>query len=166
MHVMRNSLPSTLVPNKYYLYLLNLCKNAQITVYQNQRIYMELSKEHDKLCASLTDAKKMQDRNKLFAVISHEIKIPLNLIQGFSKEIEDYKPDVPSEAKAIAKHISEASSHILDILSELLELFRLKSNNYWTIRCSPMDLHAFWATTCEKVNASECMWSWYTTSNV
>ncbi len=123
----------------------------QICVYKSSIILDELSKEHDKHCAVLSDAQKMRNEAKLVALISHEIKTPLNVIQGFSKEIEEYHPVVPSEAKFFAKQISEASSHILDILSELLELFRLNSGQYWVIRHSPMDLHAFWGTTCQKV---------------
>ncbi len=126
---------------------------VQISVYRNKIIIDELSKEHRKLCRAVKDAEKIQNEAELFAVISHEIKTPLNVIQGFSKEIEEYRPAVPSEANSFAKHISEASSHILDIISELLLLFQLKKSRgeFWSIRHRPIDLHAFWRTTCEKV---------------
>ncbi len=123
----------------------------QVSVYRNKFIFHEISKEHDKLCRALEDEEEIRNEAKLFALISHEIKTPLNVVLGFSKEIEEYHPAVPSEAKYFATHISEAASYILDILSDLLEHFRLKSGEYWTIRTSPMDLHKFWALTCQKV---------------
>ncbi len=70
-------------------------------------------------------------------------------------EIMNYD-NVPADAQFLARQISEASTHILTILSDLLDHFRLKLSEYWIIRSVPMDVRLFWFKTCSKVWI-ECM---------
>ncbi len=111
--------------------------------------------EEEKLKVALSNAEDIRNGAKLFATISHELKTPLNVIQGFSQEILEY-PKVPPEVKFFAEQISEASSHIINILSDLLEHFRLNLAEYWVIRRVPMDVRLFWSKTCRKVWNFKC----------
>ncbi len=122
----------------------------QITVQKYRKIYLELMREDEKLYVALRNAEDIKKEAKLFASISHELKTPLNVIQGFSTEITEYE-GVPPEAHFYAKQISEASAHILTILSDLLENFRLHMTSFWIVRNVPVDLHLFWSKTCHKV---------------
>ncbi len=125
----------------------------QITVHCNRKVYNELMAEDEKLHIALRNAEEIRNDTQFFASISHELKTPLNVIQGFSMEIMKYD-GVPLDVQFFAKQISEASTHILTIVSDLLEHFRLKLSEYWIIRSVPMDVHLFWSKTCHKV------WIW------
>lgn len=70
-------------------------------------------------------------KSALLATMSHELRTPLNSIIGFSDLIRNLKVEAQSVEKGIdyATHISNAGRHLLEIVSDVLDLSRIESGS-------------------------------------
>ncbi len=113
-------------------------------------LYANKLVKQEEVLKTLLDVQNLLTETQVFHRMQHEIKTPLHVVQGFSKELEAY-PGLQDEPRTFAHHISESSSHILAVLSDLSDFFEVNS----AIKYEPelvIDLHHLWSTTCEKVS--------------
>jgi two-component system cell cycle sensor histidine kinase PleC len=70
-------------------------------------------------------------KSSLLATMSHELRTPLNSIIGFSDLIRNLKAEVQSVEKSIgyATHIASAGRHLLEIVSDVLDLSKIESGS-------------------------------------
>ncbi len=121
----------------------------KVLVTRFHELYADKVAKQKEVLKTLTDVQNLLTETQAFQRMRHEIKTPLHVVQGFSKELEAY-PGLQNEPRTFAHHISESSSHILAVLSDLSDFFEVNSAK----ECEPelvIDLHHLWCTTCEKV---------------
>jgi anti-sigma regulatory factor (Ser/Thr protein kinase) len=71
-----------------------------------------------------------QAKSQFLAAMSHELRTPLNAILGFSEVIRDQSvgPLVSSTYRGYASDIHNAGSHLLAIVSDILDMARIEAN--------------------------------------
>jgi signal transduction histidine kinase len=79
-------------------------------------------------------------KSSLLAVVSHEVRNPLNAVLGFADLLKDMELD--SEALEYVGHINDSGKHLLGILDDLLDQARLESGAV-TLELRPFDLKKF-----------------------
>ncbi len=93
-------------------------------------------KEREKVLAMARDAAESANRlkSKFLATMSHELRTPLNAILGFSEVIRDHvlgdgeKPW--KKYREYAGSIHDSGSHLLLLISEVLDLSKIESGLY------------------------------------
>tara|TARA_R110001592_G_scaffold240929_2_gene501288 strand:+ start:120397 stop:121884 length:1488 start_codon:yes stop_codon:yes gene_type:complete len=65
-------------------------------------------------------------KNEFLSSMSHELRTPLNAIMGFAQLMEVDTP-TPQENKAWAGYIMDASKHLLHLVSQVLNLSKIES---------------------------------------
>ncbi len=68
-----------------------------------------------------------QFRNRFFASISHEIRTPMNAVHGIS-EILSHSENLPEEDLMLIRSLGKSSSHLLGLISDLLDLSKLEED--------------------------------------
>lgn len=123
--------------NQLDIYLLTLFANFVWHIIQRKEAIEELrnnskrlSKAKKVLRESERHLKKMNaTKDKLFSIISHDLKSPFNAILGCSGLLYDNIEDLePSEMRQIAKSIYDASEANFSLLSNLLDWSRTQTN--------------------------------------
>lgn len=68
-------------------------------------------------------------KSRFLATMSHELRTPLNSILGFSEIIRDEKLGTLGDTRYVeyAGHIHESGEHLLDLISDILDLSRVES---------------------------------------
>ena len=81
-----------------------------------------------------------QTKSELLAVISHDLRTPLNSIIGYAQLLQMGIPDVlpPKTAERVIR-IQTAAQHQLYLIDELLSFARLDSHHE-DVRCRDVDL--------------------------
>ncbi len=121
-----------------------------VLVTRFRELYVNKVAKQEEVLKTLLDVQNLLTEAQVFQRMRHEIKTPLHVVQGFSKELEAY-PGLQDEPRTFAHHISESSSHILAVLSDLRDFFEVNSAiKYERDPC--IDLHHLWLTTCQKVS--------------
>ncbi len=72
---------------------------------------------------SLLDARKLEEWNRMSAVVTHEINNPLTAIQNFMFLIQNH-PSAPDDVKIMAEHAAEEVQRIGSIARSTLGFFR------------------------------------------
>ncbi len=81
-------------------------------------------------------------KDKLLSIIAHDLKNPLNALIGFSELYSDEENEIPlEEVKSFARTINEISKSSFNLLENLLNWARLKTNNI-TAEKETIDLFA------------------------
>ncbi len=127
-----------------------LSSPTKVLVTRFRQLYANKAAKQEEVLKTLLDVQSLLTETQVFQRMRHEIKTPLHVVQGFSKELEAY-PGLQDEPRTFAHHISESSSHILDVLSDLRDFFEVNSA-IKSERHPCIDLHHVWLTTCQKVS--------------
>jgi two-component system cell cycle sensor histidine kinase PleC len=71
-------------------------------------------------------------KSAFLATMSHELRTPLNAIIGFSDLIANLKAEPQSVDKGIdyASHISRAGRHLLEVVSDILDISKIESGSF------------------------------------
>lgn len=80
-----------------------------------------------------------QSQQEFIANVSHDLKTPLTIIQGFSQALVEGVTDDPETARRAAKTIHEESLRMGRLVDQLLDLARLESGQV-EIRREPLNL--------------------------
>ena len=92
------------------------------------------------ILASITDVTKIRElehiKSQLLGIVSHELKLPLTTIFGYSEMLVDY---LEGEPKHFASEILAQTKRLNRLIENLLDLERIESGQY-TIRRFPLDL--------------------------
>jgi len=110
------------------IFLINILKD--ITRSQRYRQDLELANAYSE---SLLNSKE-----QLMLSLTHDLKSPLNSIIGFTGFMEQ-DPELSSRLRKYLQNISSASKHILKLVTDLLDLARLKTGKLAVDRI-PFDL--------------------------
>lgn len=69
-------------------------------------------------------------KSTFLSSMSHELRTPLNAILGFGQLMAlDQKEPLPAQHRKYLDHILNAGSHLLDLVSDLLELARIETGD-------------------------------------
>src|SRR5438067_12536350 len=66
-------------------------------------------------------------KSEFLANMSHELRTPLNAIIGFSELIQHLGASNPSKNVEYAANISDAGRHLLDVISDILDISKIES---------------------------------------
>ncbi|MEO6052863.1 MAG: PAS domain S-box protein, partial [Chthoniobacterales bacterium] len=96
----------------------------------------EERRREEKLSAALTQEKELSEKarsgerakSEFLAVMSHEVRTPLNGILGFS-ELLAQTPDLPLESKDYVQIITSSGHSLLRILDDILDFSRLEADH-------------------------------------
>lgn len=108
-------------------------------------LVMDISRRKDVenalLSARLDAEKANRAKSEFLSHMSHELRTPLNAILGFAQLLEA-DPDNPVSAtqNENIQQILRAGWHLLDLISEVLDLARIESGRL-NVENQPMDLH-------------------------
>jgi signal transduction histidine kinase len=77
-------------------------------------------------------------KDQFLASVSHEIRNPINVIQGFTNMLESERP--PEEVEQALKAIKRNVSHLLTIVNDVLDLAKAEANELRLeqVPCSPV----------------------------
>ena len=70
--------------------------------------------------------KELEDRNMLFAALSHDMRTPLNSIIGFTDLLRS-ENDMPASQKDSLDSIAYSGSILLELINDLLDFFKLEA---------------------------------------
>ena len=111
--------------------------------------YFEDSTEVHELHLARQSAAMAQAANRakteFLSHMSHELRTPLNAVMGFAQllQIDDIDPLSPNQRRRVAL-IHEAGDHLLQMISELLDLTRIESGQL-ALECAEVPLPALLA---------------------
>ncbi len=88
-----------------------------------------------------------QAQQDFIANVSHDLKTPLTVIQGFAQALNEGVIDDPESARRAAEIIQRETQHMTHLVNQLLDLARLESGRA-PLRREPLDL---------KTLAQECI---------
>jgi len=87
--------------------------------------------EEQMLCAKLEAENNARTRSRFFAIVSHDVKTPLNSVNGFASLLEDTELD--GKQKEFVSVIKSSCAHLLVLINDILDLTRIEHG--------AMDLH-------------------------
>ena len=101
------------------------------------RRHSELAMQSAKIESDMANRAK----SAFLATMSHELRTPLNAIIGFSDLIKHMKadPEAVEAGKDYAVHISNAGKHLLDVVSDILDISKIESGTF-SLNLEPANL--------------------------
>ncbi len=109
-------------------------RNRHIAALQQSKKLLEenhkkLTEINKKLFESEAELIKLnEDKDKLFSLISHDLRSPFDALLGFSTLIMDEYDDLTdNEIKFYVEHINSAAKHLLNLLDNMLQWSRLQT---------------------------------------
>jgi PAS domain S-box-containing protein len=95
-----------------------------------EKALLELNRKNESLDLALEKSQAAaRAKNEFLANMSHELRTPLNAIIGFAEVIAERTfGDDPSRYASYAADIRRAGGHLLQIISDVLDLSRIESN--------------------------------------
>ncbi len=69
-------------------------------------------------------------KSEFLAQMSHELRMPLNAIIGFSELISDGPGTIDDRNRGYAADINQAGSHLLDIVNDILDIAKIEAGRY------------------------------------
>jgi two-component system cell cycle sensor histidine kinase PleC len=90
-----------------------------------------------KLNAALAKAEQaVRSKSEFFASMSHELRTPLNAILGFSEMMEKgIGGNLNPQHRQYIEHIHESGSHLLSIISDILDLSKIEAGQFKLHEC-------------------------------
>ncbi len=117
-------------------------------LYSGKRIYGAVTVFRD-----VTYERKLNKLRKDFlANISHELRTPISMIQGYSEAIIDEIAQSPEEKKELAQIIYDESLRLRRLVNDLLDLAKIESGNYQLQYCKA-DLYQLLSRMTRKFSA-------------
>lgn len=101
--------------------LLILMSYTIVRYITNSNRYKRVLKKAKREAESLAKAKE-----HFVATVSHEIRTPMNIIAGFAEQLAQGK--LSTEQKEQVNTITKASSHLLNLINEVLDFTKLQNN--------------------------------------
>lgn len=108
---------------------LRMVMDGDLTYRLNDRAKDELgfiSRSFDTMLENLSEQKNLreqmeEERNRLLAGLSHDLRTPLSSILGYAESIRDNPEDDPAEIRTQAEIIRDKSEYMENLLKDLLD---------------------------------------------
>lgn len=121
----------------------------RLSTYLEQAIG-ELQRSNAQLAQEILEKERIDDmRREFIANVSHELKTPIALIQGYAEGLTAGVADDPEDRKFYCDTIADEASHMNKLVMQLLSLSRLERGAEQTF-CEEVDLHALCAAAVRK----------------
>ena len=95
--------------------------------------------ERELLLARRKAEQVAKDKADLLAMLSHDIRNPLNALMGVVQLLE--RGDLADPERRLVRRLRSSSEHMLDLLNHVLELSRAESGSFTLVE-TPFSLHA------------------------
>lgn len=103
---------------------------------KRKEIEVEIKEKNQKL------KKLIEEKDKFFSIISHDLRTPFNSFLGFTEILlEDAENMNPKEVKDIASILNRSAKDMFSLLENLLELSRIQS---YSVQLKPEYIAAFY----------------------
>ncbi|MBC9783984.1 HAMP domain-containing protein [Heliobacterium chlorum] len=96
-------------------------------------------------------ARGMQSMQDLAANVSHDLRTPLFLVQGYAEALRDDMPKTPEDRREMAGIILEESERMQRLVQDLLQLAQLESG-YMPVAIEPLDPEELTRRVLRKMN--------------
>ncbi len=106
---------------------------------------LKAGKDHDQAL------KANQAKSKFLSNLSHEFRTPLNAIMGFSQLLDSITDEPLSKSQTeYVCEIRKASTHLLDLINEILDLSRIEAGNL-QLELSTVPIARMLTECCEEI---------------
>ena len=110
----------------------------------------ELKESNDQLAQEIEEKERIDNMRQEFIVnVSHELKTPIALIQGYAEGLTAAVADDPEDRKFYCDTIADEADHMNKLVMQLLSLSRLELGAEQTFD-EDIDLHALCAEAVRK----------------
>jgi signal transduction histidine kinase len=128
--------PSTLLSNNFFLFMASavgiFATYIQELYIRRAYVYTQLlTEEKERSEYLLREAQAASHaKSEFLAVVSHELRTPLNAIIGFSEflKMEMFGPIGSARYKSYAEDIHSSGKHLLEVISDILDLSKAEAN--------------------------------------
>ena len=121
----------------------------RLSAYLEQTI-RELKQSNDQLAQEIEEKERIDNMRQEFIVnVSHELKTPIALIQGYAEGLTAGVADDPEDRKYYCDTIADEADHMNKLVMQLLSLSRLELGAEQTY-AEDIDLHALCAEAVRK----------------
>ena len=87
-----------------------------------------VKRQNDLLQEALEKSKKANDaKSEFLAIMSHEIRSPMNVINGLSEAILTSRDDLPIDVKEDIENINTASNNLIEVIDGILDISKLET---------------------------------------
>jgi two-component system cell cycle sensor histidine kinase PleC len=116
-------------------------KNSLLARYSETLGEMMLRKRTETAIRAARQEAELNDRSKsaFFSAMSHELRMPLNAIIGFSDMMAKPGATSASDTAEYASHIAKAGRRLLDVVSDVLDMSKLEAGSL-TLTCAPASI--------------------------
>jgi len=112
--------------------------------------YREIAELNDTLVEAAKELKKVDDlQQELIANISHDLRTPLTMIQGYAETMRDIPEEMTPENMQI---IIDEAQRLSSLVSEVLEFSRMRTGNF-QLHMEKFDLTETVRVICARVSA-------------
>ena len=123
----------------------------RLSAYLEQTI-RELKQSNDQLAQEIEEKERIDNMRQEFIVnVSHELKTPIALIQGYAEGLTAGVADDPEDRKYYCDTIADEADHMNKLVMQLLSLSRLELGAEQTYN-EDIDLHALCAEAVRKTS--------------
>ena len=121
----------------------------RLSAYLEQTIG-ELQRSNEQLAREIEEKERIDSMRREFIVnVSHELKTPIALIQGYAEGLTAGVADDPEDRKYYCDTIADEARHMNKLVMQLLSLSKLELGAEQTY-CEEIDLHALCRDAVEK----------------
>lgn len=121
----------------------------RLSAYLEQTI-RELQESNDQLALEIEEKERIDNMRREFIVnVSHELKTPIALIQGYAEGLTAGVADNPEDRKYYCDTIADEADHMNKLVMQLLSLSKLELGAEQTY-CDDIDIHALCRDAVEK----------------
>ena len=118
------------IANQFYAFVISKVKNKDYANVYAQRITEKKKAEKDLLLAKDEAEKASHAKSDFLAKMSHELRTPMNAVLGFSQILKmDPENSLTPVQQEQLDHILTAGNHLLELISEVLDLAKVESGN-------------------------------------
>ena len=114
--------------------LIGLLLHGLRNMVQRQDELLQITESRNRQLVVATETAQTANRTKseFLANMSHELRTPLNAVIGFSEAIESglHGPVGDPLYEEYARHINVAGHHLLEVISDILDLSKVEAGSY------------------------------------
>jgi len=128
------------IADQFYAFVISKVKDKDYANVYAQKITEKKKVEKDLLRAKDEAEKANQAKSDFLAKMSHELRTPMNAVLGFTQILKvDPENNLTPVQQEQLDHILTAGNHLLELISEVLDLAKVESGNM-TLNLEPVNV--------------------------